>query len=294
MKLADEPLVHELIALAQREDLGGGDRTATLLSDGEERARFRLLAKQGCVFAGREIGGAIAERYGVDVEWAPGAIDGRRITDVPTELGNVSGTLSNVLAGERVILNFLQRLCGVASLTRAFVDAVSGTGAVILDTRKTIPGWRLLDKYAVRCGGGCNHRQGLFDAVLIKDNHLSGVPTRRLAGHVFELLNRLAAEGGVRPAFVEVEATTVAQVEALLDVVGIDMILLDNFKRDDLRAAVGVRDERGLRGRIALEASGGVTLETVRAVAETRVERISVGALTHSAAAIDLSLERVE
>ena len=197
-----------------------------------------------------------------------------------------------ILSAERVLLNFLQRLCGIATLTGSFVDAAAGTDAAIYDTRKTAPGWRVLEKYAVRCGGGRNHRRGLFDAVLIKDNHLAGVDPDRLAGTVFEMLNRLSTSDA-KPAFVEVEADSPDQVEALLTVVGIDVVLLDNFSVENLREAVATRDRLGLGGKVALEASGGVTLETVTAVAETGVDRISIGALTHSPRAIDLSLERV-
>ena len=211
--------------------------------------------------------------------------------------GVVRGPAGAVLSAERVLLNFLQRLCGIATLTRRFVDAVAGTEAAIFDTRKTTPGWRKLEKYAVRCGGGCNHRQGLFDAVLIKDNHLAVRPRVEtgapgLAGVVFEMLNRLDA-GGAKPTFVQVEADSLAQVEELLKVVGLEAILLDNFSLEDLRKAVGLRDGCGLRGKVELEASGGITLDTVRTVADTGVDRISVGAITHSAAALDLSMERV-
>ena len=188
-------------------------------------------------------------------------------------------------------LSEAERLCGVATATRAYVWEVEGTGAVICDTRKTLPGWRVLDKYAVRCGGGSNHRDGLHDAVLIKDNHLAGVPEDRLSFAVFDMLNRLPAEP--KPKFVEAEAQSLAAFTQLLKVVGVDIILLDNFPVEDLLKAVELRKAEGLAGKIQLEASGGITLKNVRAVAETGVERISVGAITHSAASIDLCLERI-
>jgi nicotinate-nucleotide pyrophosphorylase (carboxylating) len=197
-----------------------------------------------------------------------------------------------VLTVERTLLNFLQRLCGVATRTRAFVDAVAGTGAQILDTRKTIPGWRVLDKYAVRCGGGRNHRIGLFDAILIKDNHLAAFAPNRVAAGVHELLNRAAALNPP-PKFVEVEVDTLDQAEQLFDVVGIDIILCDNFSLADLRRAVELRDARNLRGKVRLEASGGVDLSSVRAIAETGVDCISVGGLTHSTPALDLALDHI-
>jgi len=294
MSVADDEAVRRLIELAKSEDFGQGDISSSLLDDPDQRATFHLIAKQCGVFAGREVASTVLSAYGtsIDIEWAASGVDGRPIDSVPTHLATVSGPLGAVLSAERVLLNFLQRLCGVATLTRAFVDAVAGTDATIYDTRKTTPGWRVLDKYALRCGGGSNHRMGLYDAVLIKDNHLAGIGTTRLAHAVFEMLSRLSMRD-VKPTFVEIEADGVEQVRQLLKVVGIDAILLDNFSLDQLREAVSLRDSLGLRGKVVLEASGGITLQTVRAVAQTGVERISVGAPTHSAVALDLSLDRV-
>ena len=294
MSLAEDETVSQLIALAKREDLGAGDLTSGLLPQASAVADFRLVAKQPGVFAGREIAPRVIHAYDSSIlmEWSAAGTDGSPIESIPTELAMIRGPLGAVLSAERVMLNFLQRLCGVATLTRSFVDAVAGTGAKILDTRKTTPGWRALEKYAVHCGGGSSHRAGLFDAVLIKDNHLAGVPTDRLAAAVFQMLNTLSVSGA-RPTFIEIEAADLSQVAELLKVVGIDAVLLDNFTIDAIREAVDLRDHMGLGGKVAFEASGGVTLQTVRAIAETGVERISVGALTHSAAAIDLSLERI-
>jgi nicotinate-nucleotide pyrophosphorylase (carboxylating) len=193
----------------------------------------------------------------------------------PGPIARVEGPARGVLTGERLALNVVGRLSGIATLTRRYVDAVAGTGVVILDTRKTTPGLRVLEKHAVACGGGRNHRQGLYDGILIKDNHL------RLAGSLVEAVAR-AKESGV-PA--EVECDTLDQVREAL-AAGSDAILLDNMAVDELRQAVALAG-----GRARLEASGGVTLETVRAVAETGVDFISVGALTHSARALDVSLE---
>ena len=178
----------------------------------------------------------------------------------------------------------------MATLTGKFVSAVAGTHAKIYDTRKTTPGLRTLEKYAVRCGGGHNHRIGLYDAVLIKDNHLAGIPVNRLAHTVFEMLNRIETLP-VRPAFVEVECDGLDQLSELVKVVGIDLILLDNFEVGDLRAAVQMRNDAGLRGKVELEASGGATLDTVRAIAQAGVERIAVGAITHSTPSLDLGLD---
>ena len=303
--------VERLVALAREEDLGRGDITTALMANAEQPATFALLARQSCVLAGRAIAPIVLGAYDPAIElcWNDGTQDGDPIdiargSDAQSAfhgqsgvvtLATITGSLCSILSAERVLLNFLQRLCGIATLTRRYVDAVSGTNAVICDTRKTTPGWRLLEKYAVRCGGGTNHRVGLYDGVLIKDNHVSGIPAGRLAGAVFEMLSRLpdrgapTTDGGV---FVEVEVDTFEQLEALLSVVGIDAILLDNFALDTMRQAVALRDGLGLAGKVLLEASGGITLDTVAAVAETGVDRISVGAITHSATAVDLALER--
>lgn len=294
MSSIDPAQFRELIALAKREDLGDGDITTALLENRNRQTTFELVAKSRGVFSGREITAAVLAAYddSIVAEWADHAADGMRIDAPPIRLATLRGPLASLLAVERVLLNFLQRLSGIATLTRAFVDVVEGTSAIIFDTRKTTPGWRSLEKYAVRCGGGRNHRMGLFDSILIKDNHIQGVPTEQLAGRVFDMLNGIDfASDKVKE--IEVETQTVEQVEQLLKVVGINVILLDNFTVPDLRRAVILRDHMGLRGKIALEASGGVTLQTVRAVAETGVERISVGALTHSALAMDLSLDRI-
>lgn len=294
MNLADDESLGRLIAMARAEDFGTGDLTTSLMQDPARTCRFALIAKQNCVLAGRAISDKILQAYDstLRIDWSPEAIDGTRISAIPCSLAVLQGPLSSLLAVERVLLNFLQRLSGIATLTSRFVDAVAGTSARILDTRKTTPGWRSLEKYAVRCGGGMNHRAGLHDAVLIKDNHLAGITTDRLAGAVFDMLNQLSGST-TRPDFIEVEATNLSQVRELFKVVGIDVILLDNFAVPEIREAVALRNQLGLEGRVALEASGGVNLQTVRAIAETGVERISVGALTHSAVAVDLCLDRL-
>ena len=293
MRPADDKEVAELIALAKREDLASGDLSTSLIGDPHASTEFRLIGNERGVFAGRDVAPAVLKAYhdAIEIDWTELGCDGASIENTPAVLATLRGPVGVILSAERVLLNFLQRLSGIATLTRAYVDAVTGTDAAVFDTRKTTPGWRTLEKYAVRCGGGSNHRQGLFDAVLIKDNHLAGVDTSRLARTVFEMLNRLGASGA-RPAFVEVEADTLEQVEELLKVVGLDVIMLDNFALHDLRRAVALRDGHGLRGKVALEASGGITLDRVRAVAETGVDRIAVGAITHSAPALDPSMER--
>lgn len=280
-----------LARLARAEDLGSRDVTSALLHD-TDTGEFHLVARQAGVFAGRAVAETVLDVYDerIELRWAVG--DGAVIDSKFGELVHLSGSSRRILEAERVLLNFLQRLCGVATLTSRYVEAVADTAARIFDTRKTIPGWRVLDKYAVRCGGGQNHRMGLYDAVLIKDNHLAGIPTSQLARYVFDMLNT-ASTFDPPPSFIEVEADSLAQFEELLKVVGIDVVLLDNFSREDLQQAVAMRDGANLKGKLELEASGSITLETVRAVADTGVERISVGQITHSAPALDLSLERI-
>jgi nicotinate-nucleotide pyrophosphorylase (carboxylating) len=204
-------------------------------------------------------------------------------TERGTVLATVSGPLRVILAGERTALNFLQRLSGVASLTRKYVEAASGFRAKVLDTRKTTPGWRLLEKYAVRAGSGANHRVGLFDGILIKDNHLAGI-----GGDVRRAVEAARTHPGNAGLPVEVEVDTLEQLEMALEVKA-DIVLLDNMTLDQLRAAVERRN--AVTPSTLLEASGGVNLTTIRDIASTGVDRISVGALTHSAPALDIGLD---
>jgi nicotinate-nucleotide pyrophosphorylase (carboxylating) len=265
----------ELTALDVRawlaEDVGAGDATTLSVIDEDTTCEARILVKQPGVVCGLTVAAAVFAELGAELE--PLATDGDLVE--PGPIANVSGPARAVLTGERLALNLLGRLSGIATLTRRFVDAVDGTGATILDTRKTTPGLRELEKQAVRCGGGTNHRFRLDDGVLIKDNHL------RLAGSIAEAVARARSMG----LPVEVECDTPAQVGEAIDA-GADRILLDNMTPAQLREAVAFTD-----GRAELEASGGVTLDTVRAIAETGVDFVSVGALTHSARALDVSLE---
>ena len=288
------PEVLRLIEAAQAEDLGSGDITASLMVDPGEPAAFHFLGKTHGVLAGVAIAEDVLKAYGggIGIDWAQGVGDGYQITAPPCVLATIRGPVGAVLSAERVLLNFLQRLSGIASVTRRYVEAVAGTRAEVFDTRKTTPGWRTLEKYAVRCGGGRNHRAGLFDAVLVKDNHIAGVATSNLTQALADMLARME-QLGIKPDFVQVEVDTLEQTACVLDVPGVDSILLDNFSTNDLSKAVSMRDQAGLGGRLLLEASGGVTLATVGAIAATGIDRISVGALTHSAPSLDLSLERV-
>jgi nicotinate-nucleotide pyrophosphorylase (carboxylating) len=227
------------------------------------------------------------------VEQIPGCpmeiIEGR-FSDAPvTPLLRIRGPLRSLLTAERVILNFLQRMSGVATLTHRFVERVEGTAAKIYDTRKTIPGLRALDKYAVRAGGGVNLRIGLYDGLLVKDNHLAAQPLKELTAFLSRIVSQGRAEDPKR--LVEVEVDTLEQMREVLKVDGVDVILLDNMDCPKMTLAVEMRDKAGKKGEVDLEASGGVTLETVRNIALCGVERIAVGAITHSAPAMDIGMD---
>jgi nicotinate-nucleotide pyrophosphorylase (carboxylating) len=287
--------VRELIQLAKREDVGDDDVTSRLLIGPEKIGVGTLMQKETGIACGLPIVEMICRAYDerLRVEQIPGfhmeLIEGRFSDARTTPLLRIRGPMRSLLAAERVILNFLQHMGGVATQTQRFVRRVAGTGAKIFDTRKTMPGFRLLDKYAVRCGGGMNHRIGLFDGLLVKDNHIAGVPLRDLAGFLSQTIARSRAENASR--FIEVEVDTLDQLRDVLKVDGLQAILLDNMDCPTMEQAVALRNGAGKKGSVDLEASGGVTLETVRQIALTGIERISVGALTHSAIALDLGLD---
>jgi len=287
--------IREIIHLARREDLANDDVTSRLMVDENQIGVGTLMQKEVGIACALPIVEMICRTYDerLRVELIPGfhmeIIEGRFSDARVTPLLRLRGPMRSLLAAERVILNFLQHLSGVATHTHRFVRRVEGTGAKIYDTRKTIPGFRLLDKYAVRAGSGMNHRMGLFDGLLIKDNHLAGVSTRDLSAFVQSRVNQSRAEDAAR--FVEVEVDTLEQLREVLKVDGIEVILLDNMDCPKMELAVQMRNAAGKKGKVALEASGGVTLETVRSIATTGVERIAVGAITHSAPALDIGLE---
>lgn len=271
--------VDAAIDAALREDMPEGDVTSDSIIPAGARSEAYFLAKEDGVLAGLAVAARVFERLDPAVIFIERFRDGASFGK-SDKLARVKGPTAALLKGERTALNFLQHLCGVATVTRRFVEAVAGTKTRILDTRKTVPGLRLLDKYAVRAGGGTNHRVSLSDMVLIKDNHL------RHVGSVAEAVRR--ARGRVRPGVrVEVEAANLLQVREAL-AAGADMIMLDNMPLETMRQAVGLAG-----GRVPLEASGNMTLDRVRSVAETGVDFISVGALTHSARAVDISLDFV-
>lgn len=268
-----------LLELAIAEDIGPGDVTSGAILPPEQVLRAQLVVKKPGVIAGLPVAAAVFWRVDPAIRFTSCARDGERVApgDVIAE---VVGPARSLLAAERTALNFLQRLSGIATLTRQFVDAVAGTRAVILDTRKTHPGHRVLEKYAVRMGGGQNHRMGLYDMVLIKDNHIAA------AGSITAAVRRARATYPHLP--VEVEVQNLDQLREALGL-PVDRIMLDNFDLEGIRTAV-----RMAAGRVPLEVSGGVTLEQVAELAATGVDYISVGALTHSAPALDISMEVVE
>ena len=275
------PSAIELIRRALAEDLGPGDITSECFIPANHRSAARIIAKEHGVLAGTEVAREVFRQVDDSILVEVTKNDGGAIAPGDLIL-TATGPTRVLLSAERTALNFLQRLSGIATLTRRFVDAVAGTKAVILDTRKTTPGLREFERLAVRAGGGVNHRFGLFDRVLAKDNHLA------VTGDVAGLQHAIdEAKERIPDILVEIEADTLDQVRLLCGLRGIDIILLDNMTNDQLREAVQIRGNK----QIVLEASGGVNLDTVAAIASTGIDQISVGALTHSARAIDLSME---
>jgi len=275
-----EPDDYDPIAAALKEDIGKGDITTEFFVPERLRASGRIVAHEPAVIAGTGAAAEIFRKIDPETEVQIIRPDGEAVAagDIVIE---VRGLARSILKAERVALNFLQRLCGIATLTRQFVDAVGNHPAKILDTRKTTPGLRMLEKAAVVAGGGVNHRSGLYDMVLVKDNHLAALGG--LSGFA-DQIGRLRKE---RPNIrIEVEADDLEQVRAFVEIEGIDAILLDNMVPAQIREALALR-----RNNIKFEASGGITLKTVRRIAATGVDFISIGALTNSANAVDLGLE---
>jgi nicotinate-nucleotide pyrophosphorylase (carboxylating) len=277
----DEALVRNAVKAALAEDIGSGDVTA--LSTVPERAECRAVmrAREELVLCGLTFAELAFSELSPSVKLSRETQDGQRVKSGGAIL-KIAGPARALLSAERVSLNFVQGLSGVATLTAKFVEAIKGTRARILDTRKTTPGWRVFEKYAVRCGGGTNHRLGLFDMVLIKDNHLAALRDDKPNAIAAAVQRARSASPNLK---IEVEADTLEQVEQAV-ASRADYVLLDNMTLDQMRAAVKLA-----AGRALTEASGGVNLESVRAIAETGVDFISVGALTHSARAVDIGLD---
>ncbi len=270
-----------IVEMALFEDAAMGDLTSEAVVGEEQLTSAVLLCKQDGVLAGLEVADIVFRHCDPGITLDPLVRDGELVR-AGQQIGLLHGSTRGILLAERTALNFLQRMSGIATLTRRYVEAVAGTRARITDTRKTVPGLRVLDKLAVRLGGGTNHRFGLDDMILIKDNHKAAAGG--ITAAVQQVHRYLKQKNVVRP--VEVETTTLEEVQEALHCGGISRIMLDNFSFGGMREAVAL-----IAGRVEVEASGGVTLETVRAIAETGVDLISVGALTHSVRAIDISLE---
>jgi nicotinate-nucleotide pyrophosphorylase (carboxylating) len=273
--------VEEIIDRALAEDLGKGDVTTEALISGCRQGTAFMVAKKEGVLAGINVAKQVFHRIDPELKVEILLEDGARVTP-GTRIANVSGSISSILKAERVALNFLQRLSGIASETNRYVEAVKGLPVRIKDTRKTTPGLRLLEKHAVRVGGGDNHRMSLGDGILIKDNHLAALHSQGL--NTKEVVAK-ARQGSPQRLPIEVEVGTVVEASEAVEA-GADTVMLDNMSLEDMRRAV-----KSIGGRALIEASGGVTLDNVRAVAETGVDCISVGALTHSVVALDISLE---
>lgn len=268
-----------LLELALQEDVGPGDATTPLVIAADASGEGVIEARQSLVVCGLPLAAAVFDAMDPCLTFEPTSWDGQRL-EVGAPMARIRGPLRSLLAAERTALNFLGRLCGIATRTREFVLAIAGTGCTLVDTRKTLPGWRSLDKYATAVGGATNHRMGLYDGILLKDNHIAAAGGTALAVK--------AALAGA-PASLRVQVEVESEAEALAAIeAGADSLLLDNRGLDELRRIVA-----RVGGRALLEASGGITFENVRAVAETGVHRISVGALTHSAPVADVALELV-
>lgn len=282
----EQSAAQTLIELALEEDLRGGvDLTSTALVPQEQCGAVQIVARQPGVIAGLPIVEQVFWKIDPHVEVDLLSRDGESVMPGRV-LANVEGSVGSLLTGERTVLNFLTALGGVATLTRKFVDAIEGTRAQILDTRKTWPGWRALQKYAVRCGGGTNHRIGLYDGVLIKDNHLAAWRTQAPDGSVAAAIREARRRWPGKP--IEVEVDTLNQLNDAIHERP-EIVLLDNMKPEMLIEAVSIRDR--FAPSVRLEASGGVKLSTIRSIAETGVDRISIGALTHSAPALDIAFD---
>jgi len=271
---------HDPVAVALAEDIGTGDLTSRFFVPENQRSHARIIAKEPAVVAGTHTVERVFQLLDPAIQVRIIQQDGAEVAPYDLVL-DIIGSTRGILTGERVALNFLQRLSGIATLTRRFVERVRGTSVEILDTRKTTPGLRQLEKAAVKAGGGINHRMGLYDGVMVKDNHLLGRPSLEHA------IQELRAQ--YPNILLEIEADSVEQVREFVTLPGVDVILLDNMIPSELRGCVALR-----RSGVKFEASGGITLDTVRAIAETGVDYVSIGQLTHSARAIDYSLELLD
>jgi nicotinate-nucleotide pyrophosphorylase (carboxylating) len=279
-----------LIRMAIEEDLGRGDMTSEILFKDDAVAKANIISREEIIVCGMEITREILKCYNERLKLKVRLNDGES-AHVGSKLAIIEGPLRSMLTAERVMLNFLQRLSGIATTTGKYVRAIQGTKAKIYDTRKTMPGWRILEKYAVRCGGGYNHRLGLYDGILIKDNHLAQLG-RKFQPKLRKIICKARKVKGVKFVAVEVDHVD-DQLNYVLEIPGIDIVLLDNMGQWQLKHAVDMRNQMcGKNKKPLLEASGNITLDSVSAIAQCGIDRIAVGAITHSARAVDIGLDR--
>lgn len=291
MKKLDPKKALPLIKLAIAEDLGTGDLTSELFyKDAQKATKAHFISREEIVVCGMDIVREILKQYNEKLKLKVIVKDGQS-AHVGKRIATIEGPLCPMLSAERVALNFLQRLSGIATTTRKYVKAVEGTKAKIYDTRKTTPGWRLLEKYAVCCGGGFNHRLGLYDGILIKDNHLAQLG-RNFYSKLAKIISNARKIKGVKFVAVEVDHVD-DQLNHVLKIPGIDFILLDNMGQWQLKHAVDIKTEMcGKNKKPFLEASGNINLKNVSAIAQCGIDRIAIGAITHSAIAVDIALDR--
>jgi len=290
MKKLNIAKVRPLIRMAIEEDLGRGDMTSELLFKDDTMAKSNIISREEIVVCGMDVAREILKCFDERLKLRVLVKDGQPAY-VGCKIATIEGPLRSTLSAERVMLNFLQRLSGIATTTRKYVHAIQGTKAKIYDTRKTMPGWRILEKYAVRCGGGHNHRLGLYDAILIKDNHLAQFG-RNFYPKLKKIIERARKIKGAKFIAVEVDHVD-DQLNHVLKIPGVDIVLLDNMGQWQLKHAVDMRNKmRGKRKKPLLEASGNITLSSVSAIAQCGIDRIAVGAITHSARAVDIGLDR--
>jgi nicotinate-nucleotide pyrophosphorylase (carboxylating) len=279
-----------IIKMAIEEDLGTGDITSELLFKDDTIAKSNIISREEIVVCGMDVAREILKCFNERLKLKVYVNDGQSAY-VGCRIAAIEGPLRSMLSAERAMLNFLQRLSGIATTTRKFARAVQGTKAKIFDTRKTMPGWRILEKYAVRCGGGFNHRLGLYDAVLIKDNHLAQLG-RNFYPKLKKIIEKARKVKGAKFIAVEVDHVD-DQLNHVLKIPGVDIVLLDNMGQWQLKHAVDMRNEMcGKNKKPLLEASGNITLSNVSAIAQCGIDRIAVGAITHSARAVDIALDR--
>lgn len=290
MEKLDITKVQKIIQLAIEEDLGQGDMTSELLFRDDAVAKSDIISREEIVVCGIDVAREVLKQYDERLKLKVFVNDGQSAY-VGCRIATIEGPLRSMLSAERVMLNFLQRLSGIATTTQKFVRAVQGTKAKIYDTRKTMPGWRVLEKFAVRCGGGYNHRLGLYDGILIKDNHLAQLG-RNFYPKLKKIVEKARKVKGAKFVAVEVDHVD-DQLNYVLKIPGIDIVLLDNMGQWQLKHAVDMRNKmRGRNKRPLLEASGNITLSNVSAIAQCGIDRLAVGAITHSARAVDIALDR--